>query len=45
MSGFECGILLGDLKNFEQVKPFSDWLKTGKTHFGLPDDYLEKIKI
>lgn len=44
MSGFECGILLGDLKNFEQVKPFSDWLKTGKTHFGLPDDYLEKIK-
>lgn len=44
MSGFECGILLGNLNNFEQVKPFSDWLKTGKTHFGLPDDYLEKIK-
>lgn len=44
MSGFECGILLGDLKNFKQVKPFSDMLKTGSFQFGLPDDYLEKIK-
>ena len=44
MSGFECGILLGDLKNFDYIKPFSDWIKEGKTHFGLPEDYLEKIK-
>ena len=44
MSGFECGILLGLLGNFETVKPFSDWLKTGKTHFGLPDNYLHRIK-
>jgi len=44
MSGFECGILLKNLKNFENVKPFSDWLKTDGTHFGLPDNYLEEIK-
>lgn len=44
MSGFECGILLGDLKNFDYNKPFCEWLKQGKTHFGLPDNYLEKIK-
>lgn len=43
-SGFECGILLKNIKEFDTVKPFSDWLKTGKTHFGLPDDYLDKIK-
>ena len=41
MSGFECGILLGNLRNFVNVKPFSDWLKEGNTHFGLPDNYLE----
>ena len=44
MSGFECVILLGNIQNFEQIKPFSDWLKTGKTHFGLPDNYLKLIK-
>ena len=44
MSGFECGILLGNLRNFGNVKPFSDWLKEGNTHFGLPDNYLDEIK-
>lgn len=44
MSGFECGILLGNINHFEQVKPFSDWLKTGETHFGLPDNYLDVLK-
>ena len=44
MSGFECGILLGNINDFEQIKPFSDWLKTGETHFGLPENYLEEIK-
>ena len=29
MSGFECGILLGELNNFENIQPFSEWLKTG----------------
>ena len=37
-SGFECGILFKNLKEFDTVKPFSEWLKTGKTHFGLPDN-------
>lgn len=43
MSGLECGILLGNLKNFEVIKPFSDWLKD-ESNFALPDDCLEKIK-
>ena len=44
MSGFECGILLENLAHFETVEPFSEWLKAGNLHFGLPHDYLEKIK-
>jgi len=44
MSGFECGILLNQLNDFQNVQPFFEWLKTGKTHFGLPDNYVEDIK-
>ena len=44
MSGFECGILLNKLENFDKVQPFSEWLKIGKTLFGLPNNYLEEIK-
>ena len=44
MSGFECGILLNHLNDFQNVQPFCEWLKTGKTHFGLPDNYVEDIK-
>ena len=35
MSGFECGILLNQLNDFQNAQPFCEWLKTGKTHFGL----------
>ena len=44
MSGFECGILLNSLENFHTVSPFNIWLKTNSKYFGLPDDYLSKIK-
>jgi hypothetical protein len=44
MSGFECGILLNSLENFHTVSPFNVWLKTNFKYFGLPDDYLLKIK-
>lgn len=43
-SGFECGILLKSLENFHTVSPFNVWLKTNSRHFGLPDNYLSKIK-
>ena len=44
MSGFECGILLGNINDFHIIKPFSDWLRTDKSYFGLPDNYLNEIK-
>lgn len=44
MSGFECGILLGEVNEFHLIKPFSDWLKTDNSYFGLPENYLEEIK-
>ena len=43
-SGFECGILLEDLKKFHNVKPFSDWLSWGGWMFGLPNNYKDEIK-
>jgi len=41
--GFECGIFLGNLATFGRVKPFSDWLKEGDLHFGLPSSYLQAV--
>ena len=32
MSGFECGILLGEVNEFHLIKPFSDWLKTDNSY-------------
>jgi hypothetical protein len=43
-SGFECGILLGNLQKFEEVKSFSNLLSGHSFHFGLPQDYIKHIK-
>ena len=44
-SGFECGILLGTLKNFEQNEPFGIWMRQNRYHFGLErNKYLDDIK-
>ena len=42
--GFECGILLGNINNFEKVLPFSKWLKNADYQYGLPNNYLDEIK-
>lgn len=42
-SGFECGIFLGNLNNFN-VKPFSDWLMSDEWFFGLPKNYQIEIR-
>jgi len=44
-SGFECGILLGTLKNFEQNEPFGIWMRQNRYQFGLEHNkYLDDIK-
>tara|TARA_A100001015_G_C15039012_1_gene738283 strand:+ start:3351 stop:4142 length:792 start_codon:yes stop_codon:yes gene_type:complete len=44
MSGFECGILLGNINEYHKIKPFSDWLTNDCSYFGLPNNYLNEIK-
>uniref|UniRef100_A0A6C0J3K9 Uncharacterized protein n=1 Tax=viral metagenome TaxID=1070528 RepID=A0A6C0J3K9_9ZZZZ len=44
-SGFECGILLGTLNNFEQNEPFGVWMRQNRYQFGLEyNKYLDDIK-
>jgi hypothetical protein len=42
-SPFECGILLGNLHNFQEILPFSTWLSNGGHHCGLPETVLDDI--
>ena len=34
-SGFECGVLLGNINNFYKNKPFCEWIEKRGWHFGL----------
>lgn len=43
-SGFETGILLGNLKEFNKIEPYNQWLSHGSFQWGLPDNFLKEIE-
>lgn len=45
MCGFECGLLLSNIRDFSQVQPFFSWMTESADigHWGIPSENLHEI--